>query len=487
MNFRRSVLCARLGCLLLLLSPALRAQAGADRLPAPPWSAEVDRAAAEILAATGTPSASIAVVQDGKLAYVQAYGDARLPSEPPSPGAAAVPPSPRVAARPEMRYSIGSISKQFTATGILLLAEEGKLSLDDPVSRFLPDLTRAGEVRIRQLLSHTSGYQDYWPQDYVPPFMTQPVTARQILDRWAQKPLDFEPGTQYQYSNTGYVIAGVILERASGQKLLPFLTARLFQPLQMSGVVDVDQDRLTESDPTGYMRFALGPPRVAPKEGKGWLFAAGELAMTARDLARWNIGMLERRILKPASYKEMQTEVLLKSGLSARYGLGVDVGRAASHRSLAHGGEVSGFTAENVVFPDDGAAITVLTNADASGASDRIVDRIAPLLFERRDAAAASEARTRKILADFQAGRIDRALFTANANSYFSEEALTDFAGSLSPLGAPKELKQTRQSDRGGMTFRRFRVVYPKRTIEVLERDLPDGMIEQFQIGPAAD
>jgi D-alanyl-D-alanine carboxypeptidase len=436
------------------------------------FHARVDGAAAEILASTGSPSASIAIVRDGRIVYVKAYGDAKL--------------SPKVPARPEMRYSIGSNSKQFTATGILMLAEEGKLSLDDPVSRFVPDLTRAGEVRVRQLLSHTSGYQDYWPQDYVPPFMTQPVTAADILDRWAKKPLDFEPGTQYQYSNTGYVIAGVILEKASGEKLLPFLTARIFRPLQMNGVVNVDQERLTESDPTGYLRYALGPPRPAPKEGKGWLFAAGELAMTAEDLAKWDIGMLERRLLKPASYKEQQTDVLLKNGLAAGYGLGLDVARIAGHRALAHSGGVSGFTSRNAVFPDDGAAITVLTNGETV-AAEQIVQRIAPMLFEKRDAAAVSEGRARQILAGLQAGKIDRSLFTANANSYFTDLAVGDFAGSLGPLGAPTGLKQIQQNDRGGMTFRLFEVKFPSKSVQIWERDMPDGKIEQFQLLAAAD
>jgi len=114
-----------------------------------------------------------------------------------------------------MRYSIGSISKQFTATAMLLLQEENKLSLDDKVAKFIPDLTRANEVTIRQLLSHTSGYQDYWPQDYVPPFMLQAITANRILDLWAHKPLDFDPGTKWQYSNTNFVIAGMIVEKVS--------------------------------------------------------------------------------------------------------------------------------------------------------------------------------------------------------------------------------------------------------------------------------
>ncbi|HEY6060658.1 MAG TPA: serine hydrolase domain-containing protein, partial [Gemmatimonadales bacterium] len=165
----------------------------------------VDSIARQVLEATGVPSASVAVVQDGRLVYTQAYGSAQV--------------EPAVAARVDMRYSIGSISKQFAAAAILLLQQDGKLSLDDPVARFLPDLTRAREVTIRQLLSHTSGYQDYWPQDYVPLFMLESVTAEAVLDRWAKKPLDFEPGTRWQYSNTNYVAAGLIVERASG---MPF-------------------------------------------------------------------------------------------------------------------------------------------------------------------------------------------------------------------------------------------------------------------------
>ena len=247
--------------------------------------AAIDAAANAALKDSGAPGASIAVVKDGKLAYVQAYGDAKI--------------DPKAPAKPAMRYSIGSVSKQFTATAILMLAEDGKLSLDDPVGKFLPNLTRANEVTIRQLLSHTSGYQDYWPQDYVPPFMLQEVTAAQILDMWAKKPLDFEPGTQYQYSNTGYVAAGVIVEKASGKPLLEFLGSRVFAPLGMASIVDIDRQTLGPNDPVGYKRYGLGPLRVAPKEGKGWLFAAGELAMTAEDLARWDIGMIDQKLLKP--------------------------------------------------------------------------------------------------------------------------------------------------------------------------------------------
>src|SRR5437016_3871714 len=178
---------------------------------------KIDKVATDALTRTGVPSASIAVVKDGQVVYVKAYGDALL--------------EPKTPATTEMRYSIGSISKQFTAAAILLLQEQGKLSLDDKVGKFIPNLTRANEVTIRQLLSHTSGYQDYWPQDYVMPMMLQPVTAQKIMDMWARIPLDFEPGTKWQYSNTNYVIAGVIVEKASGIPLLQSLSQKVFTPL----------------------------------------------------------------------------------------------------------------------------------------------------------------------------------------------------------------------------------------------------------------
>src|SRR5881394_3432562 len=268
---------------------------------------KIDKVATDALTRTGVPSASIAVVKDGQVVYVKAYGDARL--EPKTPAAA------------EMRYSIGSISKQFTAAAILLLQEQGKLSLDDKVAKFVPDLTRANEVTIRQLLSHTSGYQDYWPQDYVMPMMLEPVTAQQIMETWARKPLDFEPGTKWQYSNTNYVVAGVIVEKVARMPLLQFLREKVFLPLQMKSVTNIDQEKLTESDPIGYLRYGLGPPRPAPKEGKGWLFAAGELAMTAQDLAKWDLSIIDQKVLKPSSYGQMGTDTLLKTGVATHYGL----------------------------------------------------------------------------------------------------------------------------------------------------------------------
>lgn len=432
---------------------------------------KIDKVASDALARTGVPSASVAIVKEAQIVYVKAYGDAKL--EPKTPATSA------------MRYSIGSISKQFTAAAILLLQEQGKLSLDDKVGKYVPNLTRANEVTIRQLLSHTSGYQDYWPQDYVMPGMLKPTDAQQIMDAWAKKPLDFEPGTKWQYSNTNYVIAGVIVEKVARMPLLQFLQQKVFTPLGMTSVMDTDQSKLGDTDPIGYLRYGLGPLRPAPKEGKGWLFAAGELAMPAADLAKWDISMMDQKLLKPASYREMQTDVLLKNGLDTHYGLGVDVNSQGGHRAISHGGEVSGFTAQNTVFPDDRAAIVVLTNQDAASASSAIAGGIGQILFATNDPATPAKLeQAKKIFADLQQGKIDRSLFTDNANFYFSEAALKDFASALGPLGEPQSFTQVNQGLRGGMTLRVYLIRFPQRSLRAWTYEMPDGKLEQYQIAP---
>ena len=431
----------------------------------------IDKLANETLTKTGVPSASIAIVKDGQIVYLKAYGDARL--------------EPRTPATTEMRYSIGSISKQFTATAILLLQEQGKLSLNDKVSKFIPNLTRANEVTVRQLLSHTSGYQDYWPQDYVMPMMLQPVTAEKILDTWARKPLDFDPGTKWQYSNTNYVIAGLIIEKASGMPLLQFLRERVFTPLGMKSVANIDEKALGDTDAVGYLRYGLGPLRQAPKEGPGWLFAAGELAMPAQDLAKWDISIMDRKLMKPESYREMETEMQLKTGIGTRYGLGLSVGMEAGHRAVSHGGEVSGFTAENVVFPDDRVAVVALSNQDAAGAASGIAHGIVPMLFTVDDPATpAKTEQARKILEGLQKGTIDRSLFTSNANAYFSETALKDFATGLATLGPLQDFTQTGRGLRGGMISRSYRARFASRTLRAWTYEMPDGKLEQYQIAP---
>ncbi len=456
--------------------PVLAQQAGqklvVDQLP-PALAQKVDQVARHVLEQTGVPSASVAIVRDGKIEYTKGYGMARL--EPPTP------------AEPGMRYSIGSISKQFTAAAILMLQQEGKLSISDPVGKYVPGLTDGDQVTIREILSHTSGYQDYWPEDYVMPPMMKPTTAQHILDVWGKKPLDFAPGTKWQYSNTNYVIAGQIVEKVSGEPLMQFLEDHIFHPLMMKQVWDSDLKELGHTDAQGYVRYALGPPRPAPKEGAGWMFAAGELAMPAYDLAQWDISMMDESLLEKKSYAEMEAPVMLKDGVSSHYGLGLFVQSLDGHKELEHTGEVSGFVSENMVFPKDKVAVVVLTNQIASEAATMIGREVAPLLLGvEKTTPAAAEAQALQLFESFQKGQIDRSLFTPWCNAYFSQQALGDFESSLGPLGKPESVKMLEREGRGGMVFRAFRVTFPhsSRQLIITTYTEPDGKLEQYLVIP---
>jgi len=438
----------------------------------PPAQAEqIDAAVAKALAASGTPSASIAVVMDGQIAYVKAYGNARF--------------DPLTPARSDMRYSIGSVSKQFLSGAILLLVQDGKLSLDDRVGRYLPSLTRANDITIRHLLSHTSGYQDYYPLDYVAPFMLVPVTADGIIDRWAKKPLDFEPGTQWQYSNTNFVVAGRILEKVTGAPLWTFLQSRIFGPLGMHTVINLDAEPLDASDPAGYTRFGLGPARPSRTEAPGWLFAAGELAMTARDLALWDQSLIEEKLLTPSSLNDMISPVRLKNGAPVNYALGVGISNANGHPRLQHGGAVSGFVSNNTVWLDQGAAVVVFTNMDGSDVAASLANEIGPLLLaEKQDPQAAQQLdQARRVLGELQNGKIDPSVLTSDAIFYFTPQVLSDAAASLKPLGAYQKFEQSGWGLRGGMTYRRFSIRFSSgKTLNLTTFSEADGKFAQYLI-----
>ena len=433
--------------------------------PSPNLDARLTGAIQAAVNQSGVPSASVAVVLDGKLAYARAVGYAGL--------------SPRRAADAGTRYAIGSISKQFTAAALLLLQEEGRLSLDDKVAKYFPELTRAGDISLRQLLSHTSGYEDYAPQDYIIPEWLKPVTPRQILDGWARKPLNFEPGERWQYSNTNYVIAASIFEKVSGRPLMAFLKERIFAPLDMQSAGSLTS--AGPDDALAYTRYALGPPRPAKREAQGWYFGAGELSMTPSDLARWDIAFLQKKILSEKSYQEFTREVRLSGGGATRYALGLMLRDAAGAPAITHGGEVSGFLASNTVIPSRNGAVIVVSNQDCVSVVGPLSQQIIDLVFGPAPAAASqTTAELRTILEGLRQGRIDRSLFTDNANSYFSKLALRDAKASLGRLGSLVSVTVGNETLRGGMTHRSYRAQFEKKTLNVSVYVTSAGKYEQL-------
>jgi D-alanyl-D-alanine carboxypeptidase len=440
----------------------------------PQEAARVDQVVAKNLASSGVPSASVAIVRGGRIVFAKAYGKQ---SE-----TMAVP-------RDDAPYQIASISKQFAAAAILLLQHDGKLSLDDTVSKYVPDITNGDTITIRQLLSHTAGLQDYWPQDYSFKAMATPVSPQGIVDRWAKKPLDFTPGTKWQYSNTGYVVAGLIVEKVSGQPLLDFLKARIFTPL---GITAYDQDRaIGKGFPQGYGRAALGPVRPVTPAATGWLFSAGELSMSARDLAKWDVARIDRTILTPDDWKLQETPVKLADGSSNGYGLGVSTGTTGGRFYVEHSGEAVGFLSENVVYPDDKAAIVVLTNSWSGNATDAIQEAIARAVLPAATASTADTAalaRARAMFAQLRTGNLDRSLMTEDSNYYFTDLTLGDYKASLMPLGKPVSFTQTGKTRlRGGFVNRNYKLRLGKKDFVITTYAEPGdkGRYEQFLVAPA--
>nr|WP_294848374.1 serine hydrolase domain-containing protein [uncultured Sphingomonas sp.] len=433
----------------------------------------IDTLVAKTLADTKVPSASVAVVRDGKIVMAKAYGTA----------------SAKLGqATPAMPFQIASNSKQFIAAALQLLENDGKLSLDDKVSTWEPQVTRAGDMTIRQLLNHTSGLQDFWPQDYDFVAMETPVKPDGIIGRWGKKPLDYEPGTRWQYSNTGYVVAGRIIEKASGMPLMSFLTKRIFVPLHMHPL-NID-DSNTPAYPAGNHRYAAGPVRVAKAPARGWLYSAGELSMTAEDLAKWDIARIERTLLPKGDWAEQEAPTILTDGTTNGYGLGVSSGMADGRRFINHGGESVGFLSQNTVYPDSRAAIVVLTNADFGDVTGPLTEGIADIVLPKAQPVDAHEGdridEAAAMLAMLASGQLDRSKMTDDLNYFFNADAVADYRASLTALGQPAKIEMPRPARlRGGFVNRNYRVTYSSgKSISVVSYAEPGaaGRWEQFMV-----
>jgi CubicO group peptidase (beta-lactamase class C family) len=210
------------------------------------------------------------------------------------------------------------------------------------------------------------------------------------------------------------------------------------------------------------------------------------LAMPAADLARWDISLMNRSLLSAASYDALETEVKLKNGKGTGYGLGVELGKRGAHRFIEHSGEETGFVTENIVFPDDHAAIVVLTNQDASRAAGVIARQIAPIAFGI-PAVATDDKRVAAVLtmlSGLARGQVDGALLNEGARLYFSPQVTADYQSSLAPLGPPLDARERSHEDRGGMVYHVYDVTYAGRRVTVTTYELPDGRLDQFLIVP---
>lgn len=437
-------------------------------------AAAVDKLVAAAMAESGAPSASVSIVRDGKIAFAKAYGLRQVGGQ--------------AAASVDTRYRIASVSKQFTAAAVLMLADSGKLSLDDEVSRYLPELKGADHTTIRQVLSHTGGYPEFWTVDYVPSELKRPTSAQSIVERWGAAAHDFPPGSKWAYSNTGYVVLARLVERVSGQPLGEFLHDRIFAPLHMTSAEDLDGKPMGGADATGYARFGTGPPREALLPAAGWTLGCGELAMDASDLARWDISIIDQSLMSRAAYAAQLTETKLKDGTGTGYGFGVFLDAVRGHRRIWHNGILPGFWSENRIYPDDRAAVAVMVNGSYGGSPHAVIaNGIEKLLILEQGSptpVASPRDVARRLYDQIRTGALDRSLLTDGASEYLSGQALSDYQESFAQLGEPLALVRVGTEQTGGVTANTFIAVWPKAKLVVTLRTRSDGKVEEFVAYP---
>jgi CubicO group peptidase (beta-lactamase class C family) len=295
------------------------------------------------------PGAVLTIIKNGKAVKTSAYGLANVELN--------------VPARPETVFEIGSLTKQFTAAGILLLAQEGKLSVDDKISQHLQNTPPAwSNITVRHLLTHTSGIKSYTSLDGFE--LTRHLTQEQFLKTIGAQPLDFQPGESWKYCNTGFSLLGYIIENVSGKPYWEFMGERIFRPLGMSHTTDRQPGTIIPNRADGYEHSKQGLINRAYDLTD--IFAAGAIATTVGDLAKWNAALECDCPLNTTSKQQMWTPALLNSGQATKYGFGWFVGSLQGHKNIGHGGSTSGFSSTLQRFPDDKLAIIILTNTDES-------------------------------------------------------------------------------------------------------------------------
>jgi CubicO group peptidase (beta-lactamase class C family) len=296
------------------------------------------------------PGATVIVVKDGKTVFRKAYGLADLAARQPL--------------TPDTALRIGSITKQFTAAAILMLAEEGKLSVGDEITRYLPDFpTHGRKITIEHLLTHTSGIPSYTGKPDYMQGMGRDMTVAQMIDGFKDDPLEFEPGSQWRYDNSGYFLLGAIIEKMTGMSYADFLQQRIFTPLGMTHTAYEGHERTVFAHAVAY---SPGPDgfQVSPHLSMTQPYAAGALVSSVDDLARWDAAIAGGKLLKAASWQRAFTPYTLTTGTKTGYGYGWEISTLRGRPEIAHGGAITGFRAFALRLPEDKVYVAVLSNAD---------------------------------------------------------------------------------------------------------------------------
>jgi D-alanyl-D-alanine carboxypeptidase len=320
----------------------------------------------------GVPGAAILVAEGDKVVLEKGYGLASLELG--------------VPIAPDMVFRIGSVTKQFTAVAILMLVEQGKLRLDQKISEILPDYPKAqGEqVSVEQLLNHTGGIPNYTDDAEFWKISKEKLEPVRMLALFADKPLAFKPGEQWAYSNSGYFVLGLILEKVSGESYRSFIEKHLLAPAGMKATLYDDPEKLVPRRASGYQPMPDGSFAPAPYIDMSGPYSAGALISTLGDLHRWNLALLEGKLIRHESLEKAWSPLPLAGGKKNAYGFGWNVGKFEGQRMVSHGGGIPGFMCMMYFLPEKKMTVAVLSNGAALSAED-VAQRVLMAAFGNAD------------------------------------------------------------------------------------------------------
>jgi carboxylesterase type B/CubicO group peptidase (beta-lactamase class C family) len=417
----------------------------------------------------GIVGLTVGVMQNGRVVFAQGYGLASIDKN--------------TAVTPATMFPVGSVTKQFTCSAVLLLAEDKKLAMSDKVAKYFPKLTRASDITLLDLGNHVSGYRDYYPLDYVDREMLKDVTADQIIAEYATMPLDFEPGTRWSYSNTGFTVLGAVAEKVTGAPFGALLQKRMFTPLGMAHT-SYDPPTNGAAIATGYRSWTLGDPTPAQPEGKGWGGAAGAIWSTPTDLMAWDLALVTGKAISSASYKTLTTARRLKDGRSTSYGCGDGVGDTGPAIMLSHGGAVSGSVTQNTVLPASRSAVVLLANSETGlGAlNDALVAKLLPQTDLPKVAGLPALEAVKIYLSQLEKGAVDRATLSDDFSAHLTPALERAAAAQLTALGGISKVQVLGLRERGGMEVAILRMMVGKVPVDGSMYRTPDGKIQQVLI-----
>lgn len=348
-----------------LLAASLLANAVSPALALPAnFKADADRIIARAVAESG-PGISVVITENGKTAYRNERGLANIDA--------------KIAITPSTSFRFASITKQFTAAAILKLADQGKISLDDPLTKYLPDYPGpGGAATVRQLLNHTSGIMPY---TQIPGWVEKAntgasTTTQGLIDEFKAVPLQFKPGEKYEYNNSGYVLLGAILEKVTGKSWDEAIVAIVTGPLGLQSIMSGIHEPQVRGMAVGYTDDdgKAVPSAVIHMSNP---HAAGALIGTTDDLARWGNALHSGKVLSPASYAAMTRAQTLNSGEAIAYGFGLVPSDVRGQRTIGHNGNIFGFGTSSLYIAAPKIFIAVLSNSDATVEADVLATRLA--------------------------------------------------------------------------------------------------------------